>query len=486
MKKVNIFLAGAKDIVDERNAIKAIAHDFNTKLKHKIAGLSINVQSYENFNNNQLEYNDYIENESDIVIFLLKDKIGPITEKEFILAADAYKAKKIPEIMVFLQSNGDDSQAASQIRGLIKQHLDNIYYVPFEDSKDLTMKARERILNYLWPTISKKMKTLRKIASVLGALSLLLLGLIGYNMWKNAEQPEPILLFAGGGSVANYIHEKCNIDIEQEKNSMYTRMPSNHAWVFINEVANKKTSDSEKHNNLDFIPICLSADKATESDFIPTSIRDKFHEKYSILSYYLGNDTLVLYLCNNIWNLEKSNFEFFNNDSNKLTTNDLNLIIKKYNKYLFTTRKGSGTLCYYQTNAMSRQNADSIESWLNQGFVTVYNEKSDLTIFSTDNKNDNKLFAIMGSKYYYHRLLKEEKEKKDTKYDYKELLIINRDGGTLYKDMYLYFVGEKDPRDSRNILIPHNIYDFLKRLKPSEELKESVPLTDNLIIPLNH
>ena len=99
MKTVNIFLAGAKDIVDERNAIKAIAHDFNTKLKHKIAGLSINVQSYENFNNNQLEYNDYIENESDIVIFLLKDKIGPITEKEFILAADAYKAKKIPEII---------------------------------------------------------------------------------------------------------------------------------------------------------------------------------------------------------------------------------------------------------------------------------------------------------------------------------------------------------------------------------------------------
>lgn len=483
MRTVNIFLAGAKDIIDERNAIKAIAHDFNTKLKHKIAGLNINVQSYENFNNNQLEYNDYIENESDIVIFLLKDKIGPITEKEFILAADAYNAKKIPEIMVFLQSNGDDSQAASQIRGLIKQHLDNIYYVPFEDSIDLTMKARERILNYLWPTISKKMKTLRRIASVLGLLSLLFLGLIGYNMWKNARQPEPTLLFAGGGSVVNYIHEVYNIDIEQEKNSMYSRMPSNHAWVFINEEANKKTSDTEKHGNLDFTPICLSADKATESDLVPTSIKDTFLKKYSVLSYYLGNDTLVLYLCNTIWNLEKSNFEFFNNDSNKLTTNDLDLIIKKYNKYLFTTRQGSGTLCYYQSNAMSKQNADSIEPWIKQGIVTVYNEKSDLTIFSTVNNNDNRLFAIMGSRYYYHRLLKDKKN--DSNYDYKEFLIVNSNGNTLNKDMYLYFVGGEDPEDTRNILIPRNIYDFLKRLKPSVELKQSVP-RENLIIPLNY
>ena len=480
MKKINIFLAGAKDIIHERNALKALAHDLNKQLKYRIAGIDIVAQSYEDFKDDQDVYYDFIVNQADIVIFILKDKIGEVTQKEFVKAANAYNEKKLPDIMVFLSNTKDENSSEIHIiKDLIKTHLgESFYYVNYNDTKDLKSKAKERILNYMWPPISKKMRFLRILTGILG---LLLLGGFGYNLWQYLKPSEPILLFAGGGSVANYINKKLDPCIELYPNSIYSRMPSSHAWVFLNEEANKKSFDSIKHKDLDFIPVCLSANEANEDDLVPQSMKEKFKENNSILSYYVGRDTLVLYLSNQIWEDEKRSFNFYKNDSNTLSFKDLARIIKNYSKYIYTTRSGSGTLLYYQSHAMSKADADLIDLWLKGGIVTVFNEMSDLRILNSE-KNGRKLFAIMGSKNYFIKELESCKEQ--DKFGYKELKIAGDNDQILNKKMFIYFVGQEDPEDERKILIPNSVYSFLKKYDESFKLGKSVHRS-GLIIKLN-
>ena len=57
-KIIKIFIAGAKELKQERNCIKVLANDLSSKYESR--GMHIIAHSYEHFDDNQKSYNDYI------------------------------------------------------------------------------------------------------------------------------------------------------------------------------------------------------------------------------------------------------------------------------------------------------------------------------------------------------------------------------------------------------------------------------------------
>ena len=97
MKSINIFVAGAKRLDKERTRIKAMAMDLCNKYQSR--GISIIAKSFEDFKDDQNEYNIFIKEKADIVIFLIDGYLGDKTKDEFITATDSYRRKKHPDII---------------------------------------------------------------------------------------------------------------------------------------------------------------------------------------------------------------------------------------------------------------------------------------------------------------------------------------------------------------------------------------------------
>ena len=145
-KNISIFVAGSKALKEERNALKALAHDLNLEYDEKRIGIHIKTKSYEDFRDDQTIYNNFIENNADIAIFILKDSIGIYTEKELIIAAKAYREKKIPEIIVFLNKDREETPQVGKIQNLLKEHLGNhFFFVEYNDNEDLKLKYADEL-----------------------------------------------------------------------------------------------------------------------------------------------------------------------------------------------------------------------------------------------------------------------------------------------------------------------------------------------------
>ena len=62
MKNIKIFIAGATNLRIERLSLKALTNDLNAKYHEK--GISMSMSSYEDFEDRQSEYNDFIANKA--------------------------------------------------------------------------------------------------------------------------------------------------------------------------------------------------------------------------------------------------------------------------------------------------------------------------------------------------------------------------------------------------------------------------------------
>lgn len=142
---VSVFIAGATELQKERAQLKILANDMSSEAY--MQGINIKAFSYDNFNDNQDQYNKFIETNSDIFILIIKDRLGDNSKMEFIRATNSFKKKKCPEIIVFLHEsvvNSDD------IYILMAEHLGTQYYaVRYSSIEDLIAKARKRIDWYI-------------------------------------------------------------------------------------------------------------------------------------------------------------------------------------------------------------------------------------------------------------------------------------------------------------------------------------------------
>lgn len=126
MRSINIFIAGAKDLAPQRVQLKALISDLNHKFEEAKNGIRLNVSSYETFGNKQEEYNDFIVNKADLVMLVLKDRIGSHTEDEYLLALNNKNKTGRPDIVVFLQQQDDLTTDIAYINGLLKN--EDYYY----------------------------------------------------------------------------------------------------------------------------------------------------------------------------------------------------------------------------------------------------------------------------------------------------------------------------------------------------------------------
>ena len=124
MQVISIFIAGAKNLKEQRLGLKALTNDLNAKYAKKGWDVSLNMNSYENFGEKQSDYNDFILNQANIIIFVLKDRIGQKTEDEYLLATNAYKLNGHPEVITFLHAFEERTPEIDHIEQLVNSATD--------------------------------------------------------------------------------------------------------------------------------------------------------------------------------------------------------------------------------------------------------------------------------------------------------------------------------------------------------------------------
>ena len=144
------FMAGSIALEQERDAFRAIV----SKADNKWVSCNIKSFDYQDFKRayselgHQQEYNQFIANRTDFMIFVLTGNMGDKTREELETAAEAYGRIKRPEIVIYVQTEAFDNNALGDG---VMEWIDEkkIYCVKYEDIKDLKYKVSEDLDNYI-------------------------------------------------------------------------------------------------------------------------------------------------------------------------------------------------------------------------------------------------------------------------------------------------------------------------------------------------
>lgn len=146
------FIAGAKSLERERDAIISGINDQNIKNKH--TGCRIECYTFNNFDTHltkdgqQSAYNIFIRNQADAVIFALDDVIGGITKQEFCVAIEALKTKdyKAPIIFVFSNVRNEGKTENPDIKEVREQvNRINQYWIDYSSLEVLKLKLQLKV-----------------------------------------------------------------------------------------------------------------------------------------------------------------------------------------------------------------------------------------------------------------------------------------------------------------------------------------------------
>ena len=486
MNTINVFIAGSKELASQRIKLKSLISDINHRYKESGNDHSLNVASYETYGNKQDEYNDYICNKADLVIFVLDGKIGPYTEDEFDIAKKSEKSAGRPKSVVFLKSYSEITPDIAYINGMLKNED---YYITYANDEDLVRCVKEYLDDFVSKfakvNTSQKKKTVIKsdsspscriksicsVVAVLAALAVLICFLL-------CNKNSSVLLIAGGGSARNYIETYNNIVLETYPNSYHVHMPSGNAWLLLTEeVISQQATQG-------YIPICISASKAKDEDFLKITTKENFLKSGSVVAVKLGYDTLAITVKNDDriidWLGHKSIKE------GEVSLQNLADLLKNNDSIsIFATSPGSGTKTTYM---------DLLEEKgviLDDMTVNQFSEYSDLP---TVNKKFP--YILMGSRCYKMKALEKDVKKSDAY----ELKVYDEEyGRRIYscKPIYVYFMAYKPKATSQkdtkivqkygddineNLVVPEETIRFLKDLGCDLQGK----INNNVIIRKTH
>jgi len=140
-KEFIIFIAGSKELANERNQVRAQIQQINNA-RH----MNFKTFTYEDFNRSivnggqQNEYNQFIKSKTDYAIFLIDKKVGGITYEEFQTALNAYLLYGKPSIYVYHNPGNriDKLFKSKQVKDIIRLiNLHKQYYIPYKDISEL-------------------------------------------------------------------------------------------------------------------------------------------------------------------------------------------------------------------------------------------------------------------------------------------------------------------------------------------------------------
>lgn len=247
MKNVSIFIAGSTVLQAQRINLKALAIDLNGEFEKK--GVQLQVFSYESFKDNQKAYNDFITARADLVLFIIDGKVGTKTRAEFDLAVQSYSAKGRPQILVFIHKLDSLTADIAHFEGFVEAATGN-YCVTYVDDADLVKQAEIRLRRFITsittetaainsfhklpPELSEnpvsKPKRKKRLTTLLLALAIISgLGALAGEFISSYRTNKQTLIIAGGGSAANHIQRKCNINFADNPAAFYMHLPSGAA-----------------------------------------------------------------------------------------------------------------------------------------------------------------------------------------------------------------------------------------------------------------
>lgn len=478
--KLRIFVAGAKNLKTERDSIKALANDLNSRYISK--GISVIAHSYEHFEDDQQVYNDFIENKADIIIFIIDGLLGDKTKEELFVATNSYNKTNHPKVMVFMREQGKDvSGETKEAQRIVGERLGHKYYIEYKEITDLKYLAKDRIVRYVdeninsiigdgeidnketnihsYPSCKKKINIYRLL--IVFSLAII----FGMYFWHK-EASKNLLVFVGGGSVKNYLfYNYDSLDVQNYNNSVNIDLASGNAWRVLFEEANHHLNDKEKPNR--FTVVCLSANKINDT-LVEEHLKNMDRKKIIIVEAFLGYDTLSVRINKNLRKvLDDYSIEL---SDKTINANTLARIIKFVQNNpgkvrIFTTNKASGTLeCYKNAIKGTDSTKIDIDNMIDQKIINIYYDGSNSNIahYGYDNLGV-KPYIIWGSQNYSMKSLDKADDKED-------LLLIDVNGEYEKKPMYLYFMAYQDKTNENLYHVNNNIIRFLKRLNSNDSI----------------
>lgn len=211
-KHFNIFIAGSKEIREERDWVKVIISDYASEHKN----LTFTVKTFENFpdymnkHGQQTAYNAYIAKESDIVIFIFTTHVGDKTKEELDVAYKTYQEEQRPYILVFCDEIAIKSSENAMLQK-IQNDLNALkqYYKEYKSRDDLRHEIRKNLDFIIQPKPEDEISrtvTKRVLICLTAITLLLLLGGGIYVNWLNMAKIETINYLNGdkyNGNVKN-------------------------------------------------------------------------------------------------------------------------------------------------------------------------------------------------------------------------------------------------------------------------------------------
>lgn len=143
MKEIRVFIAGSKKLQVERDALRASLMELSNKNIDK--DILIRTYTFEDFSRSfvdggrQQEYNQFIAEKADYVIFVFDNTVGGITLSEFNIAMDSFMSKGKPSIFVYCNS----ANATNSFEDIVRRINDcQQYYIEYNDIASLKLQVK--------------------------------------------------------------------------------------------------------------------------------------------------------------------------------------------------------------------------------------------------------------------------------------------------------------------------------------------------------
>ena len=475
---LTIFVSGAKRLKEHRLTLKALVNNLNGENRLKGCPVTLNMFSYVNLGDNQAEYDEFIMNKTDIILFIIEGRMGEKTKEEFLLASEQFKKTGTPKMYVFMKDGQERTPEFVELERLISDHCDS-YYIEYSNLEDLEYKVKERLnqevdaLMESAKTSPKKTIKNLKIWSWLATLAFA--GLLFASVWGWISRSDDVtLLFIGGGSAVRCLEEEYKDvgNVYDYDNSICIAVPTSTSWPIISSEV--MTHHAIKGDNVSkpFYPVCLSAMQADESSFLKMSSRNQFVGKGSVLSFYLGDDYLFMYV-------KKSYQNEMIDGKETITTKELAdflRVVSQQNVKIFTTEEGSGTLTYYQ-NSLKPYDIPITKEALGEHV----DKFTDLTPKSKI-RGDEMPYIMLGSRYYVAREVYDEG-------DCRPIKVLDENGDPIQKSIFLYFAGYNEDGGT-SYWIPDAMVKLLIKIDPefADVIKKNrIPReNERIIVSLNN
>ncbi len=196
MNKLEIFIAGSKALEEERAWVRNVASNLIADYNRKGVVMHYAIYDYTNFDlafdtdGQQENYNKYIANQADLVIFILDKNVGDKTLGEFNVAYGAYSTRKRPMICIFSNKQNKGDANINNIRARVTQV--NQYYNEYETREQLERMVDKLLRDCSDPIIAKstRRKNIKTLLSVVAVAIIAIAGVLAYtfnNTSKTAD-----------------------------------------------------------------------------------------------------------------------------------------------------------------------------------------------------------------------------------------------------------------------------------------------------------